>query len=108
VIRRAVERQRYCALVGRGRRIVLTEMGGCRPPVGEGPERHRPKSRRSLPPSMPSTVTHEDFEHFYEGRRTGRGADPYFLRSSRTRMTRQRHSRIEVIRSSRMSVFVSN
>jgi hypothetical protein len=22
----------------------------------------------------------EDFEHFYEGRRTGRGADPYFLR----------------------------
>jgi hypothetical protein len=25
--------------------------------VGEGPERHHPKSRRSLPPSMPSTVT---------------------------------------------------
>jgi hypothetical protein len=22
----------------------------------------------------------EDFEHFYEGRRTGCGADPYFLR----------------------------
>ena len=81
MIRRAVERQRYCALVGRGRRIVLTEMGGADPTlVGAGPERHRPKSRRSLPPSMPSTVTHEDFEHFYEGRRTGRGADPYFLR----------------------------
>ena len=40
-----------------GLEIVLTEMGVPTPLVGEGPERHRPKSRRSLPPSMPSTVT---------------------------------------------------
>jgi hypothetical protein len=44
--------------VGRGRRNRPHRNGGCRPPplVGEGPERRRPKSRRSLPPSMRSTA----------------------------------------------------